>query len=185
MLSQSQLETIYLIPSGRASDGWRDGLQFLGLCGCCWGARLWLLGSTGPTRPPEPFPQQELLTPRKTRGDPLGCCRADSGGHWSTSQPPPQRPLLRGASPAFLGASQEVDPRDFDASRVTLGVVTCHCAEAWIGGVAPGGWADGVSTGRRESPASAGQRHLPSLPWRGQRLCPGEAALCREAGPCS
>lgn len=95
---------------------------------------------------------------------PAGLLQGRLWGHCSTSQPPPQRPLLRGASPAFLGASQEVDPRDFDASRVTLGVVTCHCAEAWIGGVAPGGWADGVSTGRRESPASAGQHHLPEPP---------------------
>ena len=86
--------------------------------------------------------------------DPPGCCRAGSGGHCCTPRPPPQRPCLRGASQASLGASQQVDHRDFDASRVTLGVVTCHCAAAWIGGAAPWGWGDGVSTGWGESSAS-------------------------------
>lgn len=115
--------------------------------------------------------------------DPPGCCRADSGGHCGTPRPPPQRRLLRGASPASLGASQKVDPRAFDASRVTLGVVTCHCDAAWTGGAAPWGWGHGVSTGWGESPASPGYCHCLSLPWCSQWLCPGEVALCRGAGP--
>ena len=116
---------------------------------------------------------------------PSGLLQGRLWGHCSTSQPPPQRPLLRGASPAFLGASQEVDPRDFDASRVTLGVVTCHCAEAWIGE-----WPRGAGQTECQPAGEKVQHRLasatcPSLPWHGQRLCPGETALCREAGPCS
>lgn len=174
------METIYLIPSGRAPDSWRDGFTVPGAAQLLLGGTSAASGEHVAHAAPKALPTAgAAASTENTRrpAGPPGCCRADSGGHCSAPRPPPQRRLLRGASPAFLGASQEVDPRDFDASRVTLGVVTCHRAAAWIRGVAPGCWADGVLTGWRESPASAGQQHLPEPPLE------RSAALSWRSGP--
>lgn len=154
-------------------------LQFLGLCGCCGGHVCSFWGACGPRGPQSPSHSRSRCLHGKhaeTRR-PAGLLQ---GRLWGAQQRPsatPTKTLLRGASPAFLGASQEVDPRDFDASCVTLGVVTCHCAAAWIRGVAPGCRADGVSASWRESPASTGQCHLPKPPLA------RSAALSWRSGP--
>lgn len=110
---------------------------------------------------PKPFPQQQPLPPRKTRGDPARPDATPQGrvcgdtaapvGHPHgdpVSEGPPQVPS------AHLRASQHVGLCYLDALCVTLGV-TCRFAAAWRWGAAQRGWGTACR--------SAGEKVQPQL----------------------